>query len=69
MRHLLLAFALLGCEQLPQVRVVCHDPDKGHLSADVDRDDAIETPCGWVLRLGAAKRVEVWQGCFTGEAP
>lgn len=50
----------------PQARVVCHDPERGHLSADMDPSNAVETPDGWVLyfpndRIGP--RVQVWAEC------
>lgn len=50
----------------PQARVVCHDPELGHLSAGMDPSNAVETPDGWVLyfpndRIGP--HVQVWAEC------
>ena len=56
-----------GLLDAPQARVLCADPVRGHLSADMDLTDATQTPEGWVLhfphRLDAGRRVEVWQDC------
>lgn len=64
---LVLLALLAACERLPQVRVTCQDVERGrYLSADLDRDAVIETPCGWVLvldRLPPDERVQVYPTC------
>lgn len=50
-----------------QARVICQDPSRGHLSADMDIQDVFETPAGWVLyfphRADQERRVEFWVSC------
>lgn len=62
------AFAALalGGGLRTDARVVCHDPERGHLSADMPMVNATRTPAGWVLyfpndRIGP--RVQVWAEC------
>lgn len=56
-----------GLLDAPQARVLCADPVRGLLSADMDMINVTRTPEGWVLyfphRLDAVRRVEVWQDC------
>lgn len=49
-----------------QVRVLCSDPVRGYLSADMNLGDAMQTPHGWVLYFphrAAERRVEFWETC------
>lgn len=63
---LLLAVAAL-LVRTPQVRVLCTNEAGGNLSADMDAEDATQTPAGWVLhfprRADQDRRVEVWETC------
>mgnify|MGYP007071605527 CR=1 FL=1 len=56
-----------GLLDAPQARVLCVDPVRGNLSADMDLPNVTQTPEGWVLhfphRQDADRKVEVWQDC------
>lgn len=56
-----------GLLDAPQARVLCADPVRGLLSADMDMTDITQTPDGWVLhfphRQDADRKVEVWRDC------
>lgn len=56
----------LGGGTATDARVVCHDPELGHSSADMPMVNATRTPDGWVLyfphnRIGPT--AQVWAEC------
>jgi hypothetical protein len=57
---------LVVCGGAPQARVLCTDPVRGRLSADMDMGNVTQTPEGWVLyfpRRDPERQVEVWREC------
>ena len=64
---LLVALAL-GAGRPDDARVLCRDPGRGNLSADMPLTSVTQTPGGWVLYfprggLSSGRNVEVWQEC------
>ena len=59
---------LLGCGRPGEARVLCRDPERGYLSADMPLTSVTQTPGGWVLYfprggLSSGRNIEVWQEC------
>ena len=64
----LLVALMLGAGRPGDARVLCRDPGRGSLSADMPLTSVTQTPAGWVLYfprggLSSGRNVEVWQEC------
>ena len=64
----LLVALMLGAGRPDDARVLCRDPGRGYLSADMPLTSVTQTPGGWVLYfprggLSSGRNVEVWQEC------
>lgn len=61
----LLVALMLGAGR-PDARVLCRDPWRGNLSADMPLTSVTQTPSGWVLyfpRRAPERQVEMWDAC------
>lgn len=64
----LLVALMLGAGRPDDARVLCRDPGRSSLSADMPLTSVTQTPGGWVLYfprggLSSGRSVEVWQDC------
>lgn len=62
----ILVALILGAGRPDDARVLCRDPERGYLSADMDPNNVTRTPDGWVLyfpRRSPERQVEMWDAC------
>ena len=62
----MVAALMLGGGRPDDARVICRDPGRGYLSADMPLTSVTQTPSGWVLyfpRRAPERQVEMWDAC------